>query len=127
MAEWVEFGKDGLRVKGEKIIPMCAAFHYWRVEPRWWDDILGRLIKGAEMTMVASYIPWSFHEKVRGDFDFTGRRDPKANLKDFLDLVHKHGLYFVARTGSGERGFVRSRRTARCGTSGLRIGRCFVF
>lgn len=51
------------------------------------------------MTMVASYIPWSFHEKVRGDFDFTGRRDPKANLKGFLDLVHKHGLYFMARSG----------------------------
>ncbi|MFH1007762.1 MAG: alpha-amylase family protein [Candidatus Latescibacterota bacterium] len=99
MDSLVQFGKDGLRIKGEKIVPMCAEFHYWRVEPRWWDDILGRLIKGAEMPMVASYIPWSFHEKIRGDFDFTGRRDPRANLKGFLDLVHKNGLYFVARSG----------------------------
>jgi beta-galactosidase len=95
----VEFSKEGLWVKGEKIIPMCAEFHYWRMEPRWWDDVLGRLIKEAEMTMVASYIPWSFHEKIKGDFDFTGRRDPRANLKGFLDLVHKHGLYFMARSG----------------------------
>ncbi|MFH1006474.1 MAG: beta-galactosidase [Candidatus Latescibacterota bacterium] len=99
MEPLVQLGKDGLRVKGEKILPMCAEFHYWRVDPRWWGDILGRLIKGAEMPMVASYIPWSFHERIRGDFDFTGRRDPKANLKGFLDLVHKTGLYFMARSG----------------------------
>lgn len=44
--EMIEFSKDGLWVRGEKIIPMCAEFHYWRMEPRWWDDVLGRLIKG---------------------------------------------------------------------------------
>ncbi len=95
----VQFNKEGLWVDGQKILPICGEFHYWRVEPRWWDDILRRLMKGAEMSMVASYIPWSVHEPIRGDFDFTGRRNPRANLKGFLDLVHKHGLYFVARSG----------------------------
>jgi len=99
MAGPVEVGKDGLKVNGEKILPICGEFHYWRVDPKWWDDILGRLMKGAGLTMVASYIPWSVHEPIRGDFDFTGRRNPRANLKGFLDLVHKNGLYFVARSG----------------------------
>ena len=95
----VQIGRDGIRIDGSKVLPICGEFHYWRVDPRWWDDILGRLFRGAEMAMVASYIPWSVHEPVRGDFDFTGRRNPRANLKGFLDLVHKNGLYFVARSG----------------------------
>ncbi|RKY74868.1 MAG: beta-galactosidase, partial [Candidatus Latescibacterota bacterium] len=58
----VQVGKDGIRIDGKKLLPICGEFHYWRVDPRWWDDILGRLFRGAEMTMVASYIPWSVHE-----------------------------------------------------------------
>lgn len=99
MSKRVQISKDGIRIDGKKILPICGEFHYWRVDPKWWDDILKRLIKGAEMTMVASYIPWIIHEPIRGDFDFTGRRNPRANLKGFLDLVHKNGLYFVARSG----------------------------
>ncbi|HID95051.1 MAG TPA: alpha-mannosidase, partial [Candidatus Latescibacteria bacterium] len=34
-----------------------------------------------------AFIPWSVHEPIKGDFDFTGRRNPRANLKGFLDLV----------------------------------------
>ncbi|MCK4591084.1 MAG: beta-galactosidase, partial [Candidatus Latescibacteria bacterium] len=99
MSRRVKFNKEGLWVNEEKVLPICGEFHYWRVDPCWWDDILSRLMKGAEMSMVASYIPWSVHEPIRGDFDFTGRRNPRANLKGFLDLVHKNGLYFVARSG----------------------------
>ena len=95
----LEFKKDGLKINGKKILPICAEFHYWRMDPRWWDDVLRRLIKGAGIQIVASYIPWSVHEPIKDDFDFTGRYNPRANLKGFLDLVHKNGLYFFARSG----------------------------
>jgi len=68
----LEFKKDGLKINGKKIFPICAEFHYWRMDPRWWDDVLRRLIKGAGIQIVASYIPWSVHEPIKGDFDFTG-------------------------------------------------------
>lgn len=99
MAAKLQLNKNGITIDGKKILPICAEFHYWRMDPKWWDDVLRRLIKFAGVPLVASYIPWSVHEQVRGDFDFTGRRNPRANLKGFLDLVHKHGLYFFARSG----------------------------
>jgi len=95
----VEFSKTGLRINGEPILPMCAEFHYWRVDPKLWDDILSRLIKGSGLKMVASYIPWSIHEPHKGMWDFTGWSNPRANLEGFLKLVKKHGLYFFARSG----------------------------
>ena len=95
----VEFSKSGLKVGGKPVLPMCGEFHYWRVDPSLWDDILGRLMKGCGLTMVASYIPWSVHEPRKGVFDFTGWTNPRANLEGFLKLVKKHGLYFFARSG----------------------------
>lgn len=74
MPRRVEFGKDGLKVKGQKMLPICGEFHYWRVDPKWWNDVLGRLFKDAEMTIVASYIPWSVHEPIR---DRPGQTDPR--------------------------------------------------
>ncbi|MCK5327011.1 MAG: beta-galactosidase, partial [Candidatus Latescibacteria bacterium] len=99
MSAKLQFDKDGITINNEKTFPLCAEFHYWRMDPRWWDDVLNRLIKGAGLDLVASYVPWSIHETIKGDFDFTGRRNPRANIKGFLDLVHKNGLYFFARSG----------------------------
>lgn len=99
MAAKLEFNKEGLTINGKKVLSMCAEFHYWRMDPRWWGDVLRRLIKGAGLDLVASYIPWSVHEPIKGDFDFTGRRNPRANLKGFLDLIHREGLYFFPRSG----------------------------
>ena len=48
----LEFNKEGMKINGEKILPVSAAFHYWRMDPKWWDDVLGELIKNAEMPMV---------------------------------------------------------------------------
>ena len=69
--ERVKFSKSGLEIDGEPVLSMCAEFHYWRTDPKLWDDILGRILKGARLKMVASYIPWSFHEPKKGVFDFT--------------------------------------------------------
>ena len=97
--EIVKFSKTGLEINGEPVSSMCAEFHYWRTDPKHWDDILGRLIKGSGLKMVASYIPWSIHEPKKGVFDFTGVTNPGANLEGFLKLVKKHNLYFFARSG----------------------------
>ncbi len=99
MSAKLEFNKEGMKINGQKVLPVSAAFHYWRMDPKWWDDVLRELIKDAEMPMVGSYIPWSIHEPIKGTFDFTGIRNPGANLKGFLDLVAKNGLYFFARSG----------------------------
>lgn len=97
--ERIKYSKEGLEIDGKPILPMCAEFHYWRSDPKAWDDILGRMIKGAGFTMVASYIPWSVHEPYKGVFDFTGWTNPRANLEGFLKLLKKHNLYFFARSG----------------------------
>ena len=85
--EIVKFSKSRLEIDGEPVSSMCAEFHYWRTDPKLWDDILGRLIKGSGLKMVASYIPWSVHEPKKDIFDFTGYTNPRANLEGFLNLI----------------------------------------
>ncbi|HPW64935.1 MAG TPA: beta-galactosidase, partial [Candidatus Omnitrophota bacterium] len=72
--------------------------HYWRLNPNYWKDVLCR-VKEMGLTIVSTYVPWDFHEYKRGSFDFRGETDEARNLKAFLDLTRREGLWLVIRPG----------------------------
>jgi beta-galactosidase len=41
------------------------------------------------------YVPWNFHEPVKGEYNFSGDRD----LVHFLDLANQTGLLVILRPG----------------------------
>lgn len=87
----------GIRI-GEEDYPIWSgSFHYWRSDPGKWRDILEK-IKQMGFCMVESYVPWGVHEQAKGEYDF-GSVDPRKNLKIFLDLCNKLGLYVFLRPG----------------------------
>ncbi|MGB9626373.1 MAG: beta-galactosidase, partial [Phycisphaerae bacterium] len=42
--------------------------HYWRVQQRYWDAILDAA-KSLGVEVVATYVPWQFHEVREGVYD----------------------------------------------------------
>jgi len=65
-----------------------------------WGKVLDAA-KDAGMNMISFYIPWDFHERTEGQFDFDGDADyPSRNVKNFIELIkHKGFKYILVRPG----------------------------
>jgi len=77
---------------------MCGEIHYYRLHKDEWQDRIDKL-KAAGCNTVASYVPWSCHEPVEGQFDLNGKTRAELNLSAFIDLCVENGLYFIIRPG----------------------------
>ena len=65
--------------------------HYWRIERPCWERCLESAQKLGVDT-IGTYVPWEFHEKEEGVYDF-------ALLEDFIRLVEKKGFDLFIRPG----------------------------
>jgi len=91
--------RDGaIEVGGERIPFLSGEVHYWRLNPTVWPVVLDR-VREIGLSMVATYVPWEYHELRHGEFDFDGRTEPPRNLKGFLKLAGEKGLRVFIRPG----------------------------
>ena len=79
---------------GEPHRVISGAIHYFRVHPDLWEDRLRRLA-AMGLNTVETYVAWNFHERRRGEVDFTGPRD----LARFIGLAGDLGLDVIVRPG----------------------------
>ncbi|MCR4314722.1 MAG: beta-galactosidase [Planctomycetes bacterium] len=86
-----------LFLAGKPVRLFAGAVHYWRLDPRNWEKILGNVAQ-LGFSCVQTYVPWSVHEIERGRFDF-GERDPRKDLPKFISLCHRLGLKMFLRPG----------------------------
>ncbi len=94
----VKIADNQITVGAKKIPLISGEVHYWRLNPSYWEEILNR-VKEMGLKVVATYVPWDYHEHKRGEFDFTGKTDQTRNLKGFLELTRKMGLGVIIRPG----------------------------
>jgi hypothetical protein len=88
---------------GKPWLPVMGEMHYTRVpEAEWEDEILK--MKSAGVQVVATYIIWIHHEEVEGQWDWSGQKD----LRRFVQLCAKHGMYVVPRIGPWSHAEVRN-------------------
>ncbi len=88
---------------GKPFFPVMGEFHYARYpESEWESEILK--MKASGINVVATYIFWIFHEDVKGKFEWSGQRD----LRKFVELCAKNGLYVWARIGPWDHGEARN-------------------
>lgn len=85
-------------VNNKPIFIYSGEIHYFRIKYGEWEDRVLKA-KNAGLNCISSYIPWIWHEPKDGFFDFTGETLKERNLLHFIDLVNKHGLFFIARVG----------------------------
>ena len=108
---------SGISVNGEEIsftnyymqknkIPffgVSGEIHFSRMsDTRWEDELLKMKMNG--INLIATYVFWIHHEEEEGIFDFTGCR----NLRKFVQLCAKYGLYVILRVGPFDHGEVRN-------------------
>lgn len=92
-----------LSLDGAPWLPVMGEFHYARYpEAEWEREILK--MKAGGVQIVATYIFWIHHEEVEGEFDWSGRR----NLRRFVELCARHGLYAWVRVGPWAHGESRN-------------------
>ena len=92
-----------LLLDGHPWLPVMGELHYTRIpEGNWEEEILK--MKAGGVQIVATYIFWIHHEEIEGQFDWTGRRD----LRRFVSLCGKHGMFVQLRIGPWDHGEVRN-------------------
>ncbi|MDF1660623.1 MAG: beta-galactosidase [Planctomycetota bacterium] len=86
--------EDGLEFNGERRDLISGSIHYWRLDPKLWDEIFARS-RDLGVTFACTYIPWSVHETTPGIWDFSGAKD----FVRFCEVADKHDLPVLLRPG----------------------------
>ncbi|MEW6249679.1 MAG: beta-galactosidase [Planctomycetota bacterium] len=91
--------ENGALCVGSERVPFFAGeVHYWRLNPARWRTVL-ESVRKLGLDVVATYVPWEYHELAPEQFDFTGATDPARNLVGFLDLLHELKFWVFIRPG----------------------------
>ncbi|RSX53575.1 beta-galactosidase [Bifidobacterium goeldii] len=90
----IRFTNYFMTLDGKPRFMVMGEFEFSRVEAWQWEDELIKL-KMMGVNVISFYVYWIHHEEKRGQWDFTGQRD----LRRFVQLCAKHGLWCVARIG----------------------------
>ena len=101
--ERVAFNSFYMEKNGRPFFPVSGEFHYSRMDDRRWEDEIIKMRMGG-VNVVSTYLFWNHIEEEEGVFDFSGRRD----LRRFVALCKKHGLYVILRVGPFDHGEVRN-------------------
>lgn len=88
---------------GKPWLPVVGEFHYSRYPEAGWEEEILKM-KAAGVDIIATYVFWIHHEEIEGKFDWTGQRD----LRRFVQLCSKHGMYVEVRIGPWDHGEVRN-------------------
>ncbi|HEY1464113.1 MAG TPA: beta-galactosidase, partial [Terriglobales bacterium] len=83
--------------------PIMGEFHYSRYPDNQWEQEILKM-KAGGIQVISTYIFWIHHEEIQGQFDWSGQRD----LRRFVELCGKHGMYVWIRIGPWDHGEVRN-------------------
>jgi beta-galactosidase len=90
----VKVNSRGWTIGGQPEIILCASLFYFRIPKELWNERLQQ-VKDAGYNAIDVYFPWNYHERERGEWDFSGEKD----ISLFLDSAKEKGLWVIARPG----------------------------
>jgi Beta-galactosidase len=88
---------------GKPFFAISGECHFSRVHERQWEDTILKMKMGG-LNIVSTYIFWNHHEEIEGQFRFDGNR----NVKKFIQICQKHGMYVIVRVGPFVHGEARN-------------------
>lgn len=92
-----------LTIGGMPVVPVMGEIHPTRVPRAYWEESLLKM-KAAGVNIVAFYVIWNHHEEVENQFVWSGDN----NIRAFVELCAKHGLYAYPRIGPWVHGEARN-------------------
>ena len=99
----LDIGNCFLRMNGSPWFAVCGEAHFSRINEKLWEDEIIKMKLGG-LNIIASYIFWIHHEEIEGEFDWSGNKD----LRKFIELCKKHGMYVILRIGPFSHGECRN-------------------
>ncbi|CAO2814443.1 unnamed protein product [Amaranthus hypochondriacus] len=90
----VTYDHRALVIDGKRRVLVSGSIHYPRSTPEMWPDLIQKSKDGG-LDIIETYVFWDLHEPVKGQYDFSGRKD----LVKFVKLVGEAGLYVHLRIG----------------------------
>jgi beta-galactosidase len=94
----VELRDRRLLVEGRPRLLVGGEVHYFRLPRAVWRERL-EAWRHAGGNLLATYVPWLWHELPGGEVDLTGRTHEQRDLAGYLDLAAEVGLAVVVRPG----------------------------
>jgi len=101
--ERIDVNSYYMTIAGQPVIPVMGEFHYARYPADQWEEEIMK-IKAGGINVVPSYIFWNLHEPQEGQFSW----DDHLDLRRFVQLCAKHGLYVIIRIGPWCHGEIRN-------------------
>lgn len=99
----ISFTNYYMEKNGEPFFGVSGEFHFARMDDSRWEDELIKM-KACGINIVATYVFWIHHEEEEGVFNFSGR----FNIRKFVELCQKYGMYVILRVGPFDHGEVRN-------------------
>lgn len=90
----ISFTNYYMQYNGRPFFGISGEYHYSRVHEEQWEDTILKMKMGG-LNIISTYCFWNHHEEEEGVFNFEGRR----NVRKFIQLCHKHGMYVIVRIG----------------------------
>ena len=101
--ERIDVNSFYMSIGGKPVIPVMGEFHYSRYPAEQWEEEILKM-KAGGVTVLPTYVFWSLHEEVEGQFRWDGQR----NLRGFIELCKKHDMPVIIRIGPFCHGEIRS-------------------
>ncbi len=83
-----------IEMNNKPFFPIIGELHYSRYPAEYWEESI-RKLKAGGINTIATYVFWNIHEREEGKFDWSG----DLNLRRFIELVKKNGMYAIVRMG----------------------------
>lgn len=101
--ERIDVNSFYMSIGGKPVIPVMGEFHYSRYPAEQWEEEILKM-KAGGVTVLPTYVFWSLHEEVEGQYRWDGQRD----LRGFIELCKKHDMPVIIRIGPFCHGEIRS-------------------
>ncbi|KAM3360953.1 beta-galactosidase 16 [Capsicum galapagoense] len=90
----VTYDGRSLIIDGERKMLFSGSIHYPRSTPDMWPSLISKAKEGG-IDVIETYVFWNIHEPQPGQYDFSGRHDIVAFMKE----IQAQGLYACLRIG----------------------------
>lgn len=99
----IEINSRYMTIGGKPVLPVMGELHFSRVRRDLWEDRILKM-KACGVNVIATYLFWNHHEEIEGQFEWEHEKD----LRCFIKLCQKHGLFVVPRLGPWSHGEARN-------------------
>lgn len=99
----IEINSLYMTIGGKPMLPIMGELHFSRIRKDLWEDRILKM-KASGINVIATYLFWNHHEEIEGQFDWEHEKD----LRSFIKLCGKHGLFVVPRLGPWSHGEARN-------------------